>query len=892
MNLSAKRHLENFIGATNYDGLQKSLICFLQEKTEQFSEMPEDYSNRFRDDNFNEVQKVGELSLTPSYAEEGDSTEKFIVVTLHTTGGLTERSSKKRQFDKGKQILKTLYQTGNFDLIGGFFIFYDDDFNYRWSLIYQEPAGRRLQYNPYKRYTYFVSRNLTNKTFIQQLCADESFDRLNDIKSAFSVEKVTREFYNKVAQWYFWVLSDEKIKYPPSVPNQNNGRELFLIRLLSRLIFIWFMKEKKLIPGKLFDRQELRSYLHDIEDDGTAYYNAILQNLFFATLNTPQDRRQFRNDKQYQGKNNDYMNHNKYRYKELFKNETDIEELFQPIPFLNGGLFECLDKSRKDPKNPTEGELRLDGFSSSHQKHPNIRNIFFFGEEQTVDISKYFGDNSYKSAKVYGIIEILKDYNFTIDENVPGDEEVALDPELLGKIFENLLASYNEETSTTARKASGSYYTPREIVEFMCRASLVEYLKLCLIKKGSAVDVNEKSLDEKLHQLLDPHQEELPVFSETEKDTLIHAINNLKVLDPAVGSGAFLMGMLQQLVHILSKLDPHNEMWKQQQIEGVKKSVSDPQLRNELINKIEEQFQKNELDYGRKLYLIQNCLFGVDIQPIAIQLAKLRFFIALLVDEKVDKTQKNSGIEPLPNLETKLVPADTLRSLNIKTEDLSSPEIQEEERKLFELRKKYFSESDQRKKETIKEEDKKTRNRIEELLKQDSLYNDKLETILAWDPYDAHISADWFDAEWMFGIDTGFDIVIANPPYIQLQKEGGKLAKLYEKQNYQTFARTGDIYALFYEKGIQLLRDGGHLCFITSNKWMRAGYGEKLRSFFTQYNPLLLIDLGPGVFENATVDTNILLIQKKQTPAKHLKAVTLQKQNDTVNIEQQVQERA
>jgi len=108
----------------------------------------------------------------------------------------------------------------------------------------------------------------------------------------------------------------------------------------------------------------------------------------------------------------------------------------------------------------------------------------------------------------------------------------------------------------------------------------------------------------------------------------------------------------------------------------------------------------------------------------------------------------------------------------------------------------------------------------------------------------------------------GFDIVIGNPPYIQLQKDGGKLAVMFEKQNYQTFARTGDIYTLFYEKGLQILKENGILCYITSNKWMRAGYGEKPDQFFLQYNPLLLIDLGPGIFESATVDTNILIIQK------------------------------
>ncbi|MCX7929092.1 MAG: Eco57I restriction-modification methylase domain-containing protein, partial [Patescibacteria group bacterium] len=156
------------------------------------------------------------------------------------------------------------------------------------------------------------------------------------------------------------------------------------------------------------------------------------------------------------------------------------------------------------------------------------------------------------------------------------------------------------------------------------------------------------------------------------------------------------------------------------------------------------------------------------------------------------------------------------------------------------------------------------------------------EQIASFDPYDQNHAAGWFDPEWMFGITDGFDIVIGNPPYIQLQKEGGKLAKAYEKQGYKTFERTGDIYSLFYEKGMQLLKSQGILTYITSNKWMRAGYGKSTRQFFLQYNPKKPIDLGSGIFESATVDTNILLIQKAPNQ-NQLQAVDLSKSK---NIEQ------
>ena len=245
--------------------------------------------------------------------------------------------------------------------------------------------------------------------------------------------------------------------------------------------------------------------------------------------------------------------------------------------------------------------------------------------------------------------------NFTIDENEPDDIEVALDPELLGSIFENLLASYNPETATTARKATGSFYTPREIVNYMTNESLKQYFKTNL-----KIDAE---IEKKLDSLINAKKSENPFVEETSK-RLIILINNLRVVDPAVGSGAFPMAMLNKLVFILGKLDPENIFWKQSQIDGIKKSISDPSLQRKLIEQIEKQFKEKNADYGRKLYLIQKCIYGVDIQQIAVEIAKLRFFISLLVDEKIDwdKPESNYGIEPLPNLDFKLMQGNSLIS--------------------------------------------------------------------------------------------------------------------------------------------------------------------------------------------------------------------------------------
>jgi len=837
----------------NFD-LEKFNKLF-REKTRywnfDFKSLPDEYDN----DMFADGKKIGDFKTK---INENDF--EIIVAAYKVNKELTERSGKKAQYNLGKKILRDFNR-----YVGGFFIFYDNNGNFRFSFIYSIPKETgRLEFSNFKRYTYYVSKNLTNKTFIKQM-KEADFSTFEGIIDAFSVEKVTKEFYEEIANWYFWALKE--VEFPKDAEKEENGRNIAVIRLITRLIFLWFMREKGLISEELFDKEAISNYLKDLSDNETTYYTAILQNLFFATLNTPIKERKFRREKNINGYiNQDYMNHKYFRHHKLFKNPDDMIQLFNNIPFLNGGLFECLDKSKDDESNDTGKEIRIDGFSDVKTKQPIIPNFLFFINEKTIDLSKDYNDKKYKKVKVRGILEILKSYNFTIDENIPTDEEVALDPELLGKVFENLLASYNPETATTARKATGSYYTPREIVDYMVETSLKEYFKNKLKDKIL-------NLEEKINKLFSySDEDEKNPFNEQETDEVINSIDELKVLDPAVGSGAFPMGVLHKLTFILGKLDPHNEKWKQKQIKAIESAVSDPDLKNELIKKVDEHFSTNELDYGRKLYIIQNCLYGVDIQPIAIQIAKLRFFISLLVDERIDKNAENYGIEPLPNLETKLVAANTLIGLDIDKGqlELQSLEVESYKKQLKEIRNKYFFEWNDKKKERLKKEDKNLREKLGKALKDGGWKIDKISPIITWDPYDTNKHSDWFNPEWMFGIKDGFDIVIANPPYIQLQKAYNnklKYGDLYKDQGYEVFERMGDMYCLFYEKGIELLKVDGILSYITSNKWMRAGYGEKLRKFFINFNPLMLIDLGTNVFKcnnpkGPTVDTNILIIKK------------------------------
>ena len=299
----------------------------------------------------------------------------------------------------------------------------------------------------------------------------------------------------------------------------------------------------------------------------------------------------------------------------------------------------------------------------------------------------------------------------------------------------------------------------------------------------------------------------------------------------------------------MEKVDPKLDLWRKLYLAGL-----DPMVRQT----VEKNIRKENWAYIRKLMIIRDSIYGVDIQPIATEIAKLRCFLSLVVDEIVADGEPNRGIESLPNLEFKFVAANTLIGLPAKIERQGTLGVSAHIKTLKIPRDEYLRSSGTEKKE-IEKKFRQTQMKLQE--ENAWLLTDKEAKLLAeWDPFSYHSSA-WFDHEWMFGVNHGFDIVIGNPPYIQLQKESGKLADLYKNSGYKTFERTGDIYTLFYERGINVLAKQGHLCYITSNKWMRTGYGESLRDYFLTKNPILLIDLGPGVFENATVDTNILVIQ-------------------------------
>ena len=682
-----------------------------------------------------------------------------------------------------------------------------------------------------KRFTYVFgeSDNYYNTPVGRFEALQRNGISFENIKDAFSVEALTKQFYQDLYEWYQWAVDpDTGITFPNDTSIEEDDREdidIKIIRLITRLMFVWFIKQKGLVPERIFDIRFLSTILKDFDAQSASngvYYNAILQNLFFATLNRAIIDEDGNQRKFAKASKRDIKT--LYRYAELFCiSEEEVISLFAEVPFLNGGLFECLDKTRYI--DGVEVAYNLDGFSRNDMKFADgrykhravIPNILFFDPQR-------------------GLISILSRYNFTIEENSPEEQQVALDPELLGKVFENLLGAYNPETKETARNQSGSFYTPREIVNYMVDESLIAYL-------GGSSFV--RSI---FHPDFVPDE-----LRWSDYQMISGKLKSVKIFDPACGSGAFPMGLLNRIVDVLQKIDT------------------------------------DTTTYDLKLKIIENCLYGCDIQSIAAQITKLRFFISLICDCERDPSKPNFGIPTLPNLETKFVTANTLIARKNKGKEVQGnlfvdSQINEIKQQLRNCRHQHFNASSAAKKVRLRKLDEELRGKLTELLSEGFESQLGAEQLAAWNPYDQNAVSPFFDSEWMFGITDGFDIVIGNPPYIQLQNNGGELARLYQDCHFKTFARTGDIYCLFYERGWQLLKNGGHICFITSNKWMRAGYGEKTREFFAdETNPIQLIDFaGVKIFESATVDTNILLFSKSANQHKTICAVTSKENKDSV----------
>lgn len=676
--------------------------------------------------------------------------------------------------------------------------------NYRFSLLTSkyEFDGEKLVKvlsNP-RRYSYSLGYGTKTKTAFDFLIGKGKVNSLDELINRFSVEVVNKQFYNEIALLFTKLVGGqrdgktfEKELNLYGVTDQNKYAE-FAVRLIGRIVFCWFLKEKKsengipLIPESMLALDSVKTNRN--------YYHDTLEPLFFELLNTNQPRR---------------------------KGKFAREKIYTQIPYLNGGLF-----------SP---------HADDHYKFaPELQT----GQYGLVTIPNGWFEHFY---------EILGQYNFTVDENTSYDIELSIDPEMLGRIFENLLAEINPETGENAKKSTGSFYTPRDIVDYMVDSSILEHLKA---KTG---------IDEaKLRALISYGKEddELATFSMPEKKALINALYTVTVLDPACGSGAFPIGMLQKIVYMLQEIDPEANLWFDKATENI----------SFLMRKeFEKKFNAGSLDYIRKLTVIQNSIFGVDIQPIAVEIARLRCFLSLVIEEKVYDDEPNRGINPLPNLDFKFIIANTLVSLphdsdhkkDVADTQLSLFERQDHISQLKAVREEYFSANDAESKMELKL----AFSEIQKAMFQETLDNHKFasaryQALFQWKPFNNEMT-NWFDTEWMFGVKNGFDIVIANPPYIDsenMMNSGMGGLRDYISNKYKYCKGNWDIYIAFFERSFNMLNETGSLIFITPDKWISRPFGEKLRTSLL-YHIKSIYQSGRDVFDSALVDSIITTIAKQ-----------------------------
>ena len=636
-----------------------------------------------------------------------------------------------------------------------------------------------------KRYTYvFGSRELLYKTPIERFqFLQKKGVSFENLQIAFSVEALSNEFFDRYREQYAdfieYITGKRFVKSGSKWEEKVCGKQ-------NDILMQAFGHDEKRIRDYIKKMMGRITFLHFLQRKGwmngdlnymqnmferstykNDYLDCVLEPLFFGILNTKPEER-----------------------KTLFADygwDCSLLDEWKDIPYLNGGLFDRGVNDQLSCKFPAE----------------------------------YFK----------GLFQFFSEYNFTIDENDPNDAEVGVDPEMLGKIFENLLED---------NKDKGAFYTPKEIVRYMCQESLIAYLQ-----------TNTSIANEKIRKFVLSPEDGVADIPENKKEKLLTALEEVKICDPAIGSGAFPMGLLNELLHCREVLSG-------------------------------EHYDRAEI----KKSIIHNNIYGVDIDKGAIDIARLRFWLSIVVDEETPS--------PLPNLDYKIMQGNSLiesfRGVDLSklTYNKSSKkekveillfddESKQLKKALSQLLSLYYLCSDHNRKVQLRQEINNTineqlesqfvdQNIVNELRLINHAENDRFFLWHTW-------FSDVFNRE---DGKNGFDIVIGNPPYIQLQNNGGELAALYENCKFETFARTGDIYCLFYEKGWQVLRPNGHLCFITSNKWMRAGYGEKTRGFFAaKTNPKYLIDFaGVKIFENATVDTNILIFAKESNEHKTSCAVT------------------
>lgn len=572
----------------------------------------------------------------------------------------------------------------------------------------------------------------------------------------FQLQAVNEEFYVGIANAFTELV--QHIKQNLEQIDEATGKQ-FANRLLGRLLFCWFLRKKQIID-------ESQEYFREQEFSATDYYRIKLEPLFFLTLNT------------------------------RVKDRADA-------------LSELIEKSRKKVKPSLLSDIRLDlhtpylngGLFENHVTD-------FFGEGNITFPDGFF-------ARLY---EHFDSYNFTTDESSPEYEQVAIDPEMLGKVFESLLATQVDDTGEQARQATGAFYTPRKVVSHMCKEAVRGALR-------SLAGENQQLLSA-IDGLIDTSDSQWATSGTNSKRDLLKGhgekletmLKDLKIMDPACGSGAFPLGMLQLLVKLGERISPQSK------------------------------------PYDLKLHFLRSGIYGVDIEPMAIEISKLRAWLSLIVDE-----ENISEIHTLPNLDFHFVCCNALVPLDDESQSSISfgtdPSLE-----LDKIRQAYFLESEP----LIK---KKLQKNYQTILNNLTGYESHRESqLVTFNPFISNFAAGFFDKLKMFGIEAGFNIVIGNPPYIRQERVKYK----HELESYEVFDKKADIYTYFYEMGLRNLRADGVLSFITSSKFGRTQYGRHLRRFLALKSEIdYIIDFEDTHIFTAVANTWVVQLRKSSPDPKH-----------------------
>jgi hypothetical protein len=633
-----------------------------------------------------------------------------------------------------------------------------DEYDWRFSLIKmdysiaEDEKGKvkiSEQFSSAKRWSFLVGSNERSHTAQVQLLKiverDDKNITLEQLEEAFNIEKVTKEFFEKYRELFFKtkealdkiLVRDLKIKTEFELKNIETVD--FTKKLLGQIVFLYFLQKKGWFgvsrEGEwgTGPKKFLRELFEGKHKKYKNFFNDILEPLFYEALRV--DR----------GGNDDYYN-----------------EFNCKIPFLNGGLFDPI------------------GDYDWVKTEINIPNRVFSNPELTKE-----GDIG------TGILDIFDRYNFTVQEDEPLEKEVAVDPEMLGKVFENLL-------EVKDRKSKGTYYTPREIVHYMCKQSLINYLGTELEGKAKKEDIeNLVNIGEKIGDDKESSKSmELDIFKDISGNAVLidDKLASVKVCDPAVGSGAFLVGMMSEIVRTRNVLSKY--------IDRPSRNI-----------------------YELKRESIENSLYGVDIDPGAVEICKLRLWLSLVVDEE-DIRQ----IKPLPNLDYKIVCGNSLLGVEINLFN------QQEFDQLEEIKPKYFSETNIRKKQDYK-------NQIERLI--DKITNNHKE----------------FDFEVYFSEifhKEGFDIVIANPPYGSDLNKNEKDALDLEYADRRSKNKNSAIYFIYLAS--KILKKNGINSFIVPKSLCYSLGWNQCASFIIP-TLIKLIDSGKA-FDQVKLEQVIFLSQK------------------------------